>query len=130
MPPKLNAKGRPFSWSYSALNDFENCPMAYGEKRFYCRVPFVETEPLIWGNRVHKQAEDFLKSKPITDEEAFKPVAPWCEAIMRSGYHVTAELELAFDENMQLVKWFDKRAWLRAKIDVTLRDRDWETAPA
>ena len=45
----LNAKGRPFSWSFSRLNDFENCPKKYAEASFYCTAPYVQTPEGAWG---------------------------------------------------------------------------------
>ena len=77
----LNAKGRPFSWSFSRLNDFENCPKKYAESSFYCTAPYVQTPEGAWGDRVHKAAEMFMKGIPHKDEEALAPVEPYCTQI-------------------------------------------------
>lgn len=53
----LNSKGRPFSWSYSSLTDFEGCPARFAAKRFYCTTKEEPTEATIWGERVHKAFE-------------------------------------------------------------------------
>ncbi len=124
MPRPINAKGRPFSWSYSATTDYDTCPFQYAARRFYCTMPFVETEPIIWGNRVHKAAENMLKCIPVTDEEAYAPVKPYVETMLRSGLAVTAELEIALTEDLKPASWFSKAAWLRMKIDVVLQSYD------
>jgi hypothetical protein len=49
----LNAKGKPFSWSFSAVNDFDTCPYQYAAKRYHCTVQFEDTPATIWGTRVH-----------------------------------------------------------------------------
>ena len=119
----VNAKGKNFSWSYTADNDFRNCPFQYAHKRFYCTVPFEETDAILWGNRVHKAAELTLKALPHRDDEAFAPVQKYVDLFLRSGYTIHAEMELALTRDLKLTSWFGKDAWLRAKIDVTLMDR-------
>lgn len=116
----LNAKGRKFSWSYSALNDYKNCPSKYAHARFYCTLPFQETEALRWGNRVHKAAEMFLKGVPHKDIDALLPVEEYVTAMLRSGCRLTAELEITLTEQFKPTTWFAEDAWLRAKLDVVI----------
>lgn len=139
MPQKLNAKGKPFSWSYSAWDDFNNpetgCPLRYAAKRFYFSVPFEETEAIKWGNRVHRAAELFLRGVNPKDDEALAPVEAYCTAMLRTGYTPESELEIALTEDFKPVSWFATNAWFRAKLDVTLTHRargwcflaDWKT---
>ena len=135
MSKTLNAKGKQFSWSYTALADFEGCPARYAAARFYCTSPFQDSEALRWGNRVHKAAELAIKGKDHKDPEAFAPVAPYVSALKASGHFLEAETEITLNENLDLTGWFAKDAWLRIKIDVTLFDfkrteaklYDWKT---
>lgn len=135
MPRPVNAKGKPFSWSFSAVNDFITCPFQYAHRRFYCTLPYIETEAIKWGNRVHTAAEKFLKRIPHNDPEALAPVEPYTTVMLRSGLDCVAEMEIALSENFEKVKWFSNAAWLRVKIDVTLLNRmrskanvyDWKT---
>jgi len=134
MTKVLNAKGKPFSWSFSRVNDFENCPARYAGTSFYCTVPYHESPEAAWGNRVHKAAEYFIKAKPITDEEALRPVEAYCTAMIRSGHPIEAETQLALTRNLTPVSWFSSAAWLRIQIDVILTKQkntcllaDWKT---
>jgi len=123
MTQPLNAKGKPFSWSYTALNDFDGsggCPKRYAANRFYCTISWVDTEAIIYGNRVHKAAELFLKGIPHPDIEALKPVEKYATAMLRSGHKVEAELEIALTRQLKAVSWFSKDAWFRAKLDVVV----------
>ena len=123
MPEVLTARGKRFSWSYTALNDFDGsggCPKRYAANRFYCTIPWVDTEAIIYGNRVHKAAEIFLKGIPHPDIEALKPVEKYAEAMLRSGHKVEAELEIALTRHLRPVSWFSKDAWFRAKLDVVV----------
>lgn len=126
-----NAKGRPFTWSFSALQDFEGCSARYARRRFYCDVVEEETEALRWGNRVHKAAEDFIKGLPVSDAEAFAPVKKYAELFKSLG--AEAEVEVCLDENLNQVEWFSPKAWYRGKLDVVIRLQeslkyfDWKT---
>lgn len=131
---KLNKKGRPFSWSFSRLNDFENCPKKYGEASFYCTLPYKQSPEAAWGDRVHKSGEMFLKGQPHPDIEALLPVEPYCERMIRSGNPIEAELAITLTDNLQPTSWFSASAWLRVKIDVCMTiDKelcslaDWKT---
>lgn len=119
----VNAKGKPFTWSYTALSNFEGCPARYAAEKFYCTAPFVESEAIIYGNRVHTAAEQALKGQKITEPQLLAPILPYLKAFIaqrKAGASVTAELELALNENMQPVSWFAKDAWFRAKLDVVV----------
>lgn len=48
---------KPLAWSYSSLSDFVNCPRSYYEKRIAKSVTEVRSEPMIWGEYVHKMFE-------------------------------------------------------------------------
>ncbi len=130
-----NTKNKPFSWSYTALADYETCPLKYAASRFYFTVPFVETAALIWGNRVHKAAERFLKNLPTTDKEALAPVEKYVTTMIRSGLRCTAEMEIALTKEIEQVSWFSREAWLRVKIDAAFQNHkrtevklfDWKT---
>jgi hypothetical protein len=126
MARPLNVKGRPFAWSYSALSDYEGCPLRYAEDKFYKRLPWVESEAATWGNRVHEMGEFHVLGKPVVDLEAFKEVKKYAEyfkSLKDSGKaEVLPEMEIVLGENMEPLTtkdaWFSKKAWLRVKIDV------------
>ena len=118
-PALLNDKGKPFTWSFSALQDFEGCPKRYAHKRFYCDVVEEETEAQRWGTRVHTAGEDFVNGKPVTDPEAFAPVEKFARLFKSLG--ATPEVEVCLTENLEPVSWFDKRAWYRGKLDVVVK---------
>jgi hypothetical protein len=132
--PVVNAKGRPFSWAFSALDNFEGCPLRYAHEKFYCTIAFVESDAIRWGNRVHKAAELFLRGIDPNDDVALAESKQYCDAMIRSGHGLESELEVALTRDMKIVSWFDKATWFRVKIDVTLTKPgghvvvyDWKT---
>lgn len=125
MPKTLNAKGKPFSWSFSNYKDYRNCPLRYAHNRFYCTTPWIATEANVWGNRVHEAAETFIKASTGVgtfnkDAEAFKPVEPYVTKMLRSGHRPAAEIEITLTEDLKSTSWFADNAWLRVKIDVLI----------
>jgi len=119
----LNAKGKPFTWSFSALNDFATCPRQYAAKRFYCTVVDDTNEANIWGDRAHKALESRLKtSLPLAPE--FAEYERYCAAIDRAPGLLKTELQIAFDKDLKPVSWFSPQAWGRGILDVLLVNGD------
>ena len=119
-PEVLNKKGKPFTWSPSAINDYITCPMQYAAKRFYVTLPYVESEAMRQGTIEHKFLEDRIAlKKPLP--EGYDRGEKFCKGLeaATAGGSLVAEREMAITEDMKLVDWFDKKAWGRCKIDVT-----------
>jgi hypothetical protein len=97
----------PFTWSPSKLNCFEICPEKYAAEYVYKTVPYQETAATVWGNRLHKAAEIFMKKKEIKDEEAFKIVEPYVRLFSKiSGYHYI-EHRIALNKDWQQCSWYE-----------------------
>ncbi len=131
-----NRKGKLFSWSYSSLNAFEGCPRKYAAEKFYCTIPWQDSEAIRYGNEVHLAAEQALKGEKVTNIEMLKPVQKYVDLLLSQqdqGATLTAEMELTLDENLNPVSWFSKEAWFRAKLDVVVERNeqafyyDWKT---
>ena len=130
----LNKKGRPFSWSFSAMNNFLGCPFRYAHEKFYCTVPWVESEAIKYGNSMHEAAENCLKGKPY-DEVIAKPIRKYLELFKAKA--PIAEMQIVLDQNMKPLTgpkaWFSKEAWFRAALDVVIINGgkagyyDWKT---
>ena len=98
-------------------------------------MPWQDTEAIIYGNRVHKAAEDALRGLAVNDPEALKPVQKYVDLFLKSG--AEAEVEIVLDANMKPLTgpkaWFSKAAWYRGKLDVVVTNGtkasyfDWKT---
>lgn len=131
-PPVCNAKGKPFTWSFSAISDFENCPMAYAAKRFYFSHKDGESEHLRYGNYVHKAMEDrLLKKTPLPADLAAHE--RFCAALENAPGDLTAEVEMCLTKDLRPTGWFSKDACGRGKTDVDILQGnqmniyDWKT---
>jgi len=137
LPKKIfNEKNRPFSWSYTALEQFQNCPNQYAEHRFFCNIPFEETDYIRWGNEVHKAMEDRIRhGKPLPDSmkqwEKFPQTLE--AAAVKHGGDLTAEQEMTLTRHFTPCGWFDNKAFVRSKVDAIIKNEntmwlyDWKT---
>lgn len=113
---------QPKPWSFSALDQFENCPKQYLEERVLKTVPYVEGEEAKWGKYVHKQFENrIVHGSPLVAELAMheEPLAEFCNA----GGTLAGEERIALDFDLMPCKYFgDPRVWYRGQIDARRRN--------
>jgi hypothetical protein len=134
MPSPL--KTPKFTWSYTAMNDFETCPLKYAGSRYYKTVKFEETKEILWGNRKHKANELALKgsvvpASPTAGDVDWKYVNALKAA--SEGGELLVEQQIAINSNLVPVGWFAQDAWGRGVIDVAIikdgvaKIYDWKT---
>lgn len=127
-----------FTWSYSSITDFFNCPLMFAHKRFYKDVIEDNTvEHLVHGTRIHKGQELALLGEDNPDEDIVKPYRKYVDAILTKatepGAILLVEHQMCITEAMQPTGWFDSDAWGRGVIDacVIVGDTayifDWKT---
>lgn len=107
--------------SYTALKMYENCPKRYYHQRITKEVVDQPGAATVYGERVHKQLEEYLKS-PVAglppETEALKPL---CDTFAQSavpGGMMLVEQEYTLTSDLQPTSWFAPDAWLRFKLDV------------
>lgn len=104
------------AWSYSALNDFINCPRQYNLKKTK-QLAFVESDDMRVGRIRHKQLEDRLVSgTPLPKELA--QMEPFIQRIAAAEGEKLAETKRTIDPEFKPVTWFSKDAWVRSIMDV------------
>jgi hypothetical protein len=116
-----------FSWSPSAIADFQTCCWSYAQKRVYKSLPpEPESEQIIWGSRVHAALEKIAKGQGLLDGET-KDVAPYRKypdmlkaRAEATGGTLLVEQQLAITKERKPCDWFDSKAWGRCIIDVAL----------
>lgn len=122
------------SHSYTSIKMFENCPKRYFHQRIEKSVQDKGGEASLYGERVHKNLEDRLKTgvELPADCATMEPVCRKLEAAAGDA-GVLAEQEMTLNEQLEPTGWWDKDAWLRSKIDVlavrgsTAAMVDWKT---
>lgn len=103
------------SFSYTALRDFENCPLAFKHKRILKDVSFVQGDAAKWGEEVHKHFENRVRDNtplPFT-LTSYEPMLSQFD-----GKRHECELKMCINEELKPVDWFADEAWIRGIADV------------
>lgn len=109
--------------SYSALKDYENCPRKFHEVRILKKYKSEKTDAIIYGEEVHKAAEDYV-SKDVDLPESFEFMRSVLDALKRKQGDKFAEYQMAVDYDRNPCDWFGKQVWLRGIADLLVLNRD------
>lgn len=112
------ASGKPFTWSYSKIKNYEACPKKHWHIDIVKNVKEEESDILAWGNLVHeKMAKRLGKDKvPLPKEmEQFEHHATGIERVPGSLF---VEQKYGLTKDFAGCKYFDSRVWYRGVGDV------------
>lgn len=114
----------PKPWSFSALDDFINCPRAFEAKKVSKSV--VEDRSgaeLIWGEWVHKQFENRLKDGVVLPID-LQQHEGYLAKLEREPGTLLAETKIALNRKLEPCGFFDKDVWYRGVIDAGKVDEE------
>jgi CRISPR/Cas system-associated exonuclease Cas4 (RecB family) len=112
-----------FTWSFSALKEYVNCPRQYQELKVLKRYEKKATEQMLYGTVVHKACEDYVaEGKPLEKNyQRFKPVLDSLVAIPGTKY---PEHEMALTRDKEPCGFKDENRWVRGIVDLLIVDDD------
>lgn len=112
--------------SFSSISTFEKCPREYEARYVLKTVKFDGNEHTRRGDRIHKELENYIKGEPVVPTEA--PTDGLHEVLREIRARETApvhvEQNLAITKGLEPCGFWDKQAYLRGKLDVTLHMPD------
>jgi CRISPR/Cas system-associated exonuclease Cas4 (RecB family) len=112
-----------YTWSFSALKEYVNCPKQYQELKVLKRYEKKATEQMLYGTVVHKACEDYVaEGKPLEKNYLrFKPVLDSLIAIPGTKY---PEHEMALTSDKEPCGFKDANRWVRGIVDLLIVDGD------
>ena len=112
-----------YTWSYSALKDYTNCPKQYQEIKVLKRVSKKQTEQMLYGTEVHKALEDYVRDGTplLKNYQRFQPVLDALIAIEGTKY---PEYEMAIGRDKQPIEYDSNDRWVRGIVDLLIVDGD------
>jgi CRISPR/Cas system-associated exonuclease Cas4 (RecB family) len=112
-----------FTWSFSSLKEYVNCPRQYQELKVLKRYEKKATEQMLYGTVVHKACEDYVaEGKPLEKNYLrFKPVLDSLIEIPGTKY---PEYEMALTPDKQPCAFNDDGRWVRGIVDLLIVDND------
>ena len=113
-----------FTWSYSALKEYENCPKKYYEIRVAKTYTVIPSEKMIYGTEVHKALEDYVKDgkELALNYLRFKGAVDELIAIPGEKY---AEYEMALGKDKLPCAFDNPDRWVRGIVDLLIVDNDY-----
>lgn len=122
----MSEKSLNYTWSYSSLALFKQCPHKYYRLRVKKDIVEPESEAMRYGTEVHKAAEEFIKNDvPIPEKFAFirEPVMRLKE---KEGEKL-CEYRMGLTYRLQPCDFFAKDVWWRGIADLIVLqpDRAW-----
>ena len=116
MPTK---KAMQTAWSFSRLNNFENCPKKFWHESVRKDVPFEESEAMRYGKMVHKALELRVgKKKPLPLNLRY--LEKYAALLANAKGKKLCEQQLAIDSGFEPCDWFSKQTWCRAILDLAI----------
>jgi len=112
-----------FTWSYSSLELFMQCPHKYYRLRIKKDVTEPPTDAIRYGLDVHKAAEDFIKDgTPIPEKFSF--IEPALTKLRNyKGEHL-CEHRMGLTRNLEPCSFYDKKVWWRGIADLIVLQGD------
>lgn len=112
-----------YTWSYSSLSLFLQCPHKYYRLKVKKDVVDPPAEHLNYGLDVHKAAEDYIgKGTPIPEKYAF--IKPHLDSLNNIQGEKLCEYKLGLTSNLEACKFFDKDVWWRGVADLVILQDD------
>ena len=112
-----------FTWSFSSLKEYINCPKKYQEVRILKNYSFVDTPQTIYGKEVHEALELYVRdNKPLAKNYLrFKKMVDTLVAIPGEKY---PEYKMALTKKMEQCDFDDENRWVRGIADLIIVDKD------
>jgi len=112
-----------FTWSFSSLKEYINCPKKYQEVRILKNYSFIDTPQTIYGKEVHEALELYVRDgQPLAKNYMrFKKMVDALIAIPGTKY---PEYKMALTKKMGQCDFDDENRWVRGIADLVIVDGD------
>ena len=110
---------KPFTWSYSSLSLFQQCPHKYYRLRVVKDIVEPPTEHLNFGLDVHKVCEDYI-SKDVPIPEKYSYIQQPLDSLKKMEGEKLCEYKMGLTRDLEPCGFFDKNVWWRGVADLII----------
>lgn len=122
-PKNLPADDLKYTWSYSSISLFQQCPRKYYRLRIAKDVVEPPQQHLLYGSEVHKAAERYVGyGEPLPAK--YSQFKPQLDAMIALPGEKHCELELGLTKDFEPCGFRDKRVWFRGIADLLVINGD------
>lgn len=124
-----------FTWSFSALKEYINCPKQYQELKVLKRYEKAQSEQMLYGTAVHKALEDYTRDG-VELAKNYLRFKTTVDAFLEIPGTKHAEYEMALTRDKKPCAFDSEDRWVRGIADLVIIDGktayviDWKTGSA
>jgi len=112
-----------YTWSYSSLGLFKQCPHKYYKIRIVKDIVEKQTEAVMYGLEVHKAAEDYIgKGTPVPKKYDF--IVPTLDRLNKIAGEKLCESKLGLKYDLSPCGFYDPEVWWRGVADLIILQDD------
>ena len=112
---------KPYTWSYSSLSLFQQCPKKYYHLRVAKDHKEPETDALMYGKQLHEAAEFYIgKDTPLPPQFAFIKGSLDLLKTLGEGGEFLCEYRMGLTRDLEPCDFFDKDVWWRGVADLVI----------
>lgn len=108
-----------YSWSYSSLNLFLQCPYKYYRLRVKKDIKEPDSEHLLYGNAVHSAFEEYVKNGTPLPEK-FSQFKPQIDELIKIEGKKLCEYRMGLKADLTPCEFFDPDVWWRGVADLLI----------
>tara|TARA_R100000963_G_C4642263_1_gene105890 strand:- start:261 stop:929 length:669 start_codon:yes stop_codon:yes gene_type:complete len=113
-----------FTWSYSSLSLFKQCPRRFFRERILKDISEPERDYLIYGKEAHQAAEEYGRDG-VDIPEKYKFIQPYVDKLMKTAGEKYYEYKMALTCDLEPCSFEDTdSAWWRGIADFVAVDGD------
>jgi hypothetical protein len=112
-----------YTWSYSSISLFQQCPRKYHRLRVLKDVVEPPQAHLDYGSAVHKVAEDYVCGG-VDIPEKYSFIQPALDSLKGLSGEKHCEYEMGLTKDFQPCKFKDPDVWFRGIADLLVIDGD------
>lgn len=106
-----------FTWSYSSLSLFQQCPRKYHRLKVVKDIKDKETEALIYGKEVHRVAEEYIRDgTPIPAKHNY--IQKYLDPLKALPGEKLCEYQMGLTKELNPCGFMDKEVWWRGIADL------------
>jgi CRISPR/Cas system-associated exonuclease Cas4 (RecB family) len=113
-----------FTWSYSSLKQYQNCPRQYHEIRVLKNYTAKESEAMIYGKEVHKALEEYVRDG-VELAKNYQRFKSSIDALVNVPGKKLVEYEMALNYRKEPCDFKDPNRWVRGIADLVIIDGDY-----
>jgi len=113
-----------YTWSFSSLKQYQNCPRQYHEIRVLQNYTVKESEAMIYGKEVHTALENYVKDgkELVKNYQRFQSMV---DSLIEIPGKKLTELEMALTRDKKVCDFHDENRWVRGIADLVILDGDY-----